>query len=120
MSRWTVDLADEFEPEVAGLAREVRIALTSHTGLIEQFGPMLGRPRVDTLNGSKHKNMKELRFNAAGGVWRVAFAFDPRQRAVLLVAGDKCGRGKRFYRQLVATADKRFDAHLAWVKSEGK
>jgi Phage derived protein Gp49-like (DUF891) len=42
--------------------------------------------------------MKELRFDAASGVWRVAFAFDPARRAVLLVAGDKKGRGsRRFY-----------------------
>ena len=35
--------------------------------------------------------MKELRFDAADGVWRVAFAFDPRRHAILLVAGDKSG-----------------------------
>jgi len=57
--------------------------------------------------------MKELRFDAAGGVWRVAFAFDPGRRAVLLVAGDKSGKGERtFYRRLIAVADKRFDSHL--------
>lgn len=48
-------------------------------------GPDLGRPIVDTLYGSRHSNMKELRFNAEGGVWRFAFAFDPKQRAVILV-----------------------------------
>jgi hypothetical protein len=50
---------------------------------------------VDTLKGSIYPNMKELRFDADGGVWRVAFAFDPRRRAVLLVAGDKSGGGER-------------------------
>ena len=59
----------------------------------------MGRPRVDTLNGSRHANMKELRFTAGGGVWRVAFAFDPEGKAILLVAGDKSGIGeRRFYR----------------------
>jgi hypothetical protein len=49
--------------------------------------------------------MKELRFEAAGGVWRVAFAFDPKRRATLLVCGDKSGGGeKRFYRQLIGKA----------------
>lgn len=58
--------------------------------------------------------MKELRFRAANGVWRVAFAFDPRRRAVLLVAGDKSGIGEgRFYRSLIRRADSRFDLHLA-------
>jgi len=62
--------------------------------------------------------MKELRFDAADGVWRIAFAFDPNRKAILLVAGDKSGVGeRRFYRQLIAKADARFDAHLARVKT---
>ncbi len=65
--------------------------------------------------------MKELRFSAADGVWRVAFAFDPRRKAILLVAGDKSGRGERiFYRELIRRADGRFDAHLARLKGERK
>lgn len=63
--------------------------------------------------------MKELRFDADGGVWRVAFAFDPKRRGVLLVTGDKSGVGdKRFYRQLLRIADVRFDEHLARLKKE--
>ena len=57
---------------------------------------------MDTLNGSRHANMKELRFRAADGEWRVAFAFDPKRRAILLVAGDKSGGSeKRFSRGLL-------------------
>jgi hypothetical protein len=34
-----------------------------------------------------------------------------------LIAGDKSGRGeKRFYRQLIAMADERFDDHLSRTK----
>lgn len=63
--------------------------------------------------------MKELRFDAGGGVWRVAFAFDPDRKAILLVCGDKSGGNEtRFYRQLIEKADARFDAHLLWVKQE--
>jgi hypothetical protein len=65
--------------------------------------------------------MKELRFSAAGGQWRVAFAFDPKRKAILLVAGDKSGVvEKRFYRELIRRADERFDAHLARLKRERK
>ena len=75
---------------------------------LERFGPQLGRPQVDTLNGSRHANMKEMRFSAANGEWRVAFAFDPTREAVLLVAGDKSdGNERRFYRALVRKADGR-------------
>ena len=79
---------------------------------------MLGRPYVDGLKGSKHANMKELRFDAAGGVWRVAFTFDPERRAVVLVAGAKQGTASaRFYKALIAKADRRFGEHLkTWRK----
>ena len=81
----------------------------------------MGRPRVDTLNQSRHANMKELRFSAAGGEWRLAFAFDTRRRAILLVAGDKSDVSqKRFYRELIRKADDRLDAHLARLKKERK
>lgn len=63
--------------------------------------------------------MKELRFNAADGVWRVAFAFDPNREAIILVAGDKSRRNeRRFYDELIRTADDRFDAHLDRLKAE--
>jgi len=65
--------------------------------------------------------MKELRFDAADGVWRVAFAFDPNRRAILLLAGDKSGGSeRRFYKQLIAKADRRFDTHLARLKHKGR
>ena len=75
--------------------------------------------RVDTLNGSRHANMKELRFTADGGVWRVAFAFDPKRKAILLVAGDKSGISeRRFYKQLIKKAGERFDTHLDRLKKD--
>jgi hypothetical protein len=114
---------DEFEPEFDALDQEAQDELIAMTELLRQFGPSVGRPRVDTLNGSRYANMKGLRFDAADGVWRVAFAFDPARRAVLLVAGDKSGGSKRkFYRQLIAKADGRFERHLARLnnKEEGR
>lgn len=117
MRLWTVEIAIEFGRELAAMDAEVRIELLAHAKLIERFGPQAKRPRVDTLNGSKHANMKELRFDVAKGVWRVAFAFDPRRRAVLLVAGDKSGVNEgRFYNELILKADARFDAHLAQLR----
>ena len=102
----------DFDVATNALPDEVQNELRAHALLLERFGPQLGRPRVDTLKGSRHGNMKELRFDAADGVWRVAFAFDPKRNAVLLIAGDKSGGGeKRFYRQLLAKADERFDEY---------
>ncbi|MDK9698175.1 MAG: type II toxin-antitoxin system RelE/ParE family toxin [Siculibacillus sp.] len=111
---WTVELDEEYEPEFDELPERVQDALLAVAGLLEREGPFLGRPHVDTLNGSRHANMKELRFQADGGVWRIAFAFDPDRKAILLVGGDKSGTNeKRFYKQLIARADDRFERHLA-------
>jgi hypothetical protein len=119
--RWAVEIGDEFEPEFDALPEPVRTEILALSLLLEHFGPQLGRPRVDTLKGSRHANMKELRFSAADGEWRVAFALDPKRRAILLVRGDKSGGSeKRFYRELIRKADARFDAHLAALKKERK
>ena len=119
MVSWTVEIGDEFEPEFNEVHEDVRTELLALSRLLQQFGPQLGRPRVDTLNGSRHANMKELRFSTADGEWRVAFAFDPARSAILLVAGDKSGVSKKnFYKRLIAKADKRFDAHLSRLKKK--
>ncbi len=69
----------------------------------------LGRPYIDTLTDSSYANMKEIRLRGQG-VWRFAFAFDVKRNAVVLVGGNKQGKNrKRFYAELVATADRRFD-----------
>ena len=118
---WEVLFHSDFDAEFDELSEAVQDELLAHTKLLEQFGPQLGRPRVDTLKGSHHANMKELRFEADNGVWRVAFAFDPKRRAVLLVAGDKSGGSeKKFYRQLIIKADGRFDDHLASLKKKAR
>ncbi len=115
---WSVEIGDEFKPEFDELDEDVQTELLALAVLLQQFGPLLGRPRVDTLKGSRHANMKELRFSAAGGEWRVAFAFDTKRKAVLLVGGDKSGGSeKQFYRELIKKADGRFDRHLAGLEA---
>ncbi len=110
---WEVIFHDAFEREFDAYPEEVQDRILARAGLLEITGPQLGRPVVDTLNGSRHANMKELRLDADDGVWRVAFAFDPERKAILLAAGDKTGvKPDRFYRRLIARADDRFDEHL--------
>jgi hypothetical protein len=116
---WTVRVAAEFVDELAALSASVRIELLAQARVIERFGPQTGRPRVDTIKGSRYANMKELRFDTDGGVWWVAFAFDTRRDAILLAAGDKSGRNEaRFYRQLITRAEQRFAAHLSRLRAE--
>ena len=114
---WTVLYHDAFAAELGGLAQDVQDALLATVSLLVTYGPTLGRPHADTLAGSKHANMKEPRFGADDGAWRVAFAFDPQRQAILLVAGDKAGVAQaRFYKGLITRADARFAQHLATLK----
>ncbi|OLE57336.1 MAG: addiction module toxin RelE [Cyanobacteria bacterium 13_1_40CM_2_61_4] len=115
---WDVFYDETFIAELAEIERQtgssaVREEIAALALLLRRFGPSLRRPHCDTLKGSKHTNMKELRFTLPDGEWRVAFAFDPRRSAILLVAGNKSGTNeRRFYRQLIRTADVRFETHL--------
>jgi hypothetical protein len=116
---WTVELHPLFAEEFSAFSKLVKRELLSEVEFLEQFGPALSRPHADTLKNSKHANMKELRFNADDGVWRLAFAFDPERKAILLVAGDKSGASsQKFYKVLLKKADRRFDDHLKRLKEK--
>jgi hypothetical protein len=79
--------------------------------VLRELGPSLGRPLADTLKGSRHANMKELRVQSKGRPFRIFYAFDPRRRAILLIGGNKQG-DKRFYDVYLPIADQLFDQHL--------
>lgn len=116
---WTILFHDAFEGEFEEFPLEAKEELLAKTRLLREFGPTLGRPHADTLKGSSHANMKELRFKAADGVWRIAFAFDPKRRAIILVGGDKAGvKETRFYKSLIARADERLSNHLKKMQEE--
>ena len=113
---WQVLFHGEFQPEFEELPEDIQDELLARWRVLSQFGPQLGRPNVDTLQGSKFSNMKELRFQR-NGIWRFAFAFDPERNAIVLCGGNKEGE-KDFYRKLIATADKRFTAHIARIRKQ--
>lgn len=118
---WSIMTTVEFDEWFADLDADGKVEVIANVELLKLLGPKLGRPHADTLNGSKHANMKELRANTADKVLRVAFAFDPCRIGILLVAGDKSGVSRRrFYRQLIARADRLYDAHLVKLKAKQK
>jgi hypothetical protein len=116
---WSVLFYPKFLAEYDDLPEAVQDGLVASLAPLREFGPALGRPDVDTLKDSRYANMKELRFRADGGVWRVAFAFDPRRNAILLVAGDKSGVSEpKFYKRLIDKADRRYKEHLETLESK--
>lgn len=87
--------------------------------ILAEHGPGLGRPLVDTVVGSRHNNLKELRPGSSGrSEVRILFAFDPKRRAILLVAGDKHGQWHRWYKENIPIADDRYDKHLDKLKKQ--
>lgn len=85
--------------------------------LLAEHGPQLGRPIVDTVSASRHRNMKELRPGSSGrSELRVLFAFDPDRQAILLVAGDKAGNWQRWYKKNIPIADDLFDDHIRRIQ----
>ena len=100
---WEVIFHPEFYMEFKELPDTLQDNLLAKALVIEHFGPQLGRPHVDTLNGSKYRNMKELRLET----------IDPSRKAVFLIAGNKSGRHQsRFYETLIRKADHRYGEHL--------
>jgi len=111
---WKVATTNSFDRWFAQLAEQAQAEIIAKVNLLKLFGLRLSRPHADKLKGSKHANMKELRADTKDQVLRIAFAFDPKRSAILLVGGNKAGVGqKRFYRELIAKADALYDAHLA-------
>lgn len=111
---WDVEYTEEFGAWWEDLEPDDQERLTAAVELLEELGPSLGRPLVDTLKGSKHPNMKELR----PGTVRVLFAFDPRRTAILLLGGDKSGHWKDWYVKAIPEADRLFDDHLKGLIDE--
>lgn len=115
---WEVEYTDEFARWWESLSEAEQDSLARSVEILRRFGPSLGRPSVDTIQGSRHANMKELRTQHAGRPLRTLFAFDPRRAAILLIGGDKSG-DDRFYERLIPIADQLYDQHLDDLRKEG-
>lgn len=118
MAKWDVDLEliDDFLTELDQDSYDQAVAAIE---LLGERGPQLGRPLVDVVKTSRHKNMKEFRPGSSGrSEVRMLFAFDPERKAIFLIAGDKRGQWNKWYKKNIPIADDRFDDHLK--KLEGK
>lgn len=111
--------AELIESSVASLDDSSRGQVFAAIEVLREHGPQLGRPLVDTVNASRHRNMKELRPGSAGrSELRILFAFDPERRAIMLIAGDKAGNWTRWYKKNIPVADDLLDDHLRTLKGE--
>ncbi len=111
---WEVEFTDQFGEWWDTLTVSEQQSIDAAVRVLEQRGPGLGRPLVNTVEGSRHANMKELRASTT----RVLFAFDPTRSAILLIGGDKRDRWQQFYAEMIPLADQLFDEHLAELEKE--
>lgn len=114
---WEIEYTDEFGAWWAGLSVGDQNDIDAAVRVLEQEGPALGRPFVDTIHRSRHSNMKELR--PLSSHIRILFAFDPRRMAILLIGGDKTGHWNAWYERTVPIADRLYDEHLETLDREG-
>lgn len=115
---WNVEYTDEFHLWWETLSPAEQSSLEAGVQMLERFGPSLSRPHADTVKGSRHSNMKELRTQSQGRPLRTFFAFDPRRQAILLIGGDKSG-DDRFYERMIPLADRLYDDYLRALREEG-
>jgi hypothetical protein len=116
---WEVILHPEFDDWFQRLDSDEQDAILEDAKVLEAFGPMLGRPRVDHVKGARLKNLKELRVRQTGQPIRVLFAFDPDKKAILLVGGNKAG-DKGWYKKNIPIAEKQFSQHVKEQENEEK
>ncbi len=114
---WDLQLDEDFAAWLDGLDADLRTEIIAHANLLREHGPQLGRPYVDTLEGSEFTNMKELRVQFRRDPWRILFAFDAQRSAILLVGGNKRG-DKRWYKKHLPIAEERFRRHLKRLEQE--
>lgn len=107
---WDVELTREAERWYMALDQRDANRIAAAIDELEERGPRLGRPFVDSVKGSRYHNMKELR--SRGGNLRALFAFDPRRSAIVLVGGDKTNDWTGWYARNVARADQLYAQHL--------
>jgi hypothetical protein len=109
---WEIVTVEYFDDWFLGLNASEQQDVLAAILVLEQFGPALGRPFVDSLKGTKKvKNLKELRVQHKGKPFRVFFAFDPLRQAVMLCGGDKTG-DKHFYKTMIPVAEREFLNYL--------
>ncbi len=115
---WEVDVT-LVEPWLLGLDKDSYDLVVAALELPQERGPQLGGPLADGVKASLHKNMKELRPGSKGtSELRILYAFDVRRSEILLVAGDKSGKWKQWYKENVPLADDLYEEHLRQLKGE--
>ncbi|SRR5579883_3027216 len=115
---WEVIVTDEFKTWYLTLDEADTDAAKRAISLLEEKGPLLDHPYSSQLKESK-AGLRELRIQSLGHPLRVAYAFDPKRSAILLLGADKKGiPNKRFYPAFIQRAEQIWRQYLKETKQE--
>ena len=111
--KWEVSFHDDFEAEFDVLPEPVQDSILAKTESLGRYRSKLEAPRADTLVGSRHANMKELRRSGERGLahrFRVRSGEEGH-------SSDSRRQGRHqsevFFQRPIAKADERFELRLA-------
>jgi hypothetical protein len=110
-AHWEIAVSDEFAAWYWALDEDQIESVNFSVDLLERAGPLLGRPHVDSIKGSRIANLKELRVQHQGCPIRILFAFDPRRVGYLILGGEKTG-DDRWYERFIPLAERIYERHL--------
>ena len=102
---------DEYEAWYRNLHATEQAAIINVVTKLRVLGYELGAPHSSALEGTDLP-LRELRPKQGRSPLRIVYAFDPARQAVLLIGGDKAGDPK-FYRRIVAAAERIWSEYLA-------
>jgi hypothetical protein len=117
MAKWSdPEVLDQVRDFYRKLPDDVADAFDAAVELLTEQGPALGRPVVGEVATHEYPkairdrlpHLKELRFGSV----RVLFTFGPDRVPVLLVAGDKAGTWKAWYRDAIKEAAREYGRYL--------
>jgi hypothetical protein len=110
-----IDFTPEAEAWLKGLSKHDRARMTRQIDKVRGGGPTLGRPTVDSVKGSRHSNMKEIRVKRTG--LRMLFAFDREKRAIVLT-GTNRAKTKHVFNSTISRADHLLNVHKKTIGRE--
>ena len=107
---WPIKYTTEYEDWFTSQDKNHKVVINAKILVLKEFGPHLGRPYVDTIQGSKYANMKELRIRYKKTLFRILFCFDKSRNCWLLIGGNKKGKNQElFYQRLIRQAEELLD-----------
>ena len=83
--KWEIEFYDaSVEEDALGLPKGIKAKFIKISELIEEFGPNIGKPYVDTIKGKDCQGLFEMRPRGKEGIARAFFCTIVKQKIIIL------------------------------------